>query len=909
MPRGPQRPGSAVDGPAAAAGARSEDRPGARPLARGGGGSGARTGQARRDDLTTEHNTWDRYRPATRRANAATFGRQRAVIAVSAEVARSFGERRGAAGHRDPQRRRRDRSACGAPSAGRPRAGSSGCRSTCRSSARSAASRQEGSRTPRPSVRERWRADRRRLGSRSWACEIDAAPVRRGDRGGGAGGSDRAGRVPPGGVPAPSRVRRLRAGLAARRDAGLAARGHGVGGAGRGHARRRRARGRHRRVSTASWSPPATSPALAAALAGPAGGRRPPRGVGAPPPGPRRGGSRWRRRCAGRRTSTTRRSPTGGGREPAAGGPDPADGRRRRAGGRAAARRGARAGARRAWTGARCSNGSTCATRSAGRSRSSPSSTGRWWDCDRSCDGGWPASRAPARSRRSAPWTRPPRRRCSGSGSSRASPREAVAACEAEGVSLVFNTPNDRSRPGYLKMGWEVVAVWPVWVQAAAAGPPRGGGAPPRPAIGAGRGAAGHDGARARRRRRSPRAGGRRAGVEPEVLHTPRSLEYLRWRYAEGPLPYHVLSRDAATVVTRLRARGRLREAVVCEAFARRGRARRTCASCSRSLPREAGADHAVAHLGPGWPGRSELRPSGYRGCRAAGSRSRCAPSRRAGPIRWTRPRGRSRSATSRSSEPEGSLRSSRSEPTAGPGSARRMGGWPRRTTSLRRVAPAGRGSRSWACWSPASSCWGPRRRTRRCSWRSPRSSPRSAWSSSRAPRIATDRSPPGSSAFALGAHVVGSLLRFVIIQAVYHGVADANGYYGAGVRLAPLFRSFQFPPLPQTGTSFMNWCTGLLFAITTPTMLGGFVVCGALGFVGSWYFYKRVPTVVPERRSPAVRVPDLPAADHVVLAVEPRQGRPDRAVPRDRDVRVRADPSLAPGTGTGDGAWSASAA
>ena len=101
--------------------------------------------------------------------------------------------------------------------------------------------------------------------------------------------------------------------------------------------------------------------------------------------------------------------------------------------------------------------------------------------------------------------------------------------------------------------------------------------------------------------------------------------------------------------------------------------------------------------------------------------------------------------------------------------------------------------------------------------------------------------------AFALAAHVVGSLLRFVIIQAVYHGVADANGYYGAGVRLAPLFRSFQFPPLPQTGTSFMNWCTGLLFAITTPTMLGGFVVCGALGFVGSWYFYKAFRVSFPE--------------------------------------------------------------
>ena len=52
----------------------------------------------------------------------------------------------------------------------------------------------------------------------------------------------------------------------------------------------------------------------------------------------------------------------------------------------------------------------------------------------------------------------------------------------------------------------------------------------------------------------------------------------------------------------------------------------------------------------------------------------------------------------------------------------------------------------------------------------------------------------PAFLALALGAHVVGSLLRFIIIQAVYHGVADANGYYGAGVRLAPLFRSLPVP-------------------------------------------------------------------------------------------------------------------
>lgn len=38
----------------------------------------------------TEHNTWDRYRPATRVANAATYGRNAAVIAVSKGVAASI---------------------------------------------------------------------------------------------------------------------------------------------------------------------------------------------------------------------------------------------------------------------------------------------------------------------------------------------------------------------------------------------------------------------------------------------------------------------------------------------------------------------------------------------------------------------------------------------------------------------------------------------------------------------------------------------------------------------------------------------------------------------------------------------------------------------------------------------------
>ena len=36
---------------------------------------------------------------------------------------------------------------------------------------------------------------------------------------------------------------------------------------------------------------------------------------------------------------------------------------------------------------------------------------------------------------------------------------------EREGVAFVFNTPNDQSRPGYLKMGWDVVGRLPVLVR------------------------------------------------------------------------------------------------------------------------------------------------------------------------------------------------------------------------------------------------------------------------------------------------------------------------------------------------------------------------------------------------------------------------------------------------------------
>ena len=43
--------------------------------------------------------------------------------------------------------------------------------------------------------------------------------------------------------------------------------------------------------------------------------------------------------------------------------------------------------------------------------------------------------------------------------------RQAMAGLHDEGVDLIFNTPNASSLPGYLKIGWQVVANWPLYVR------------------------------------------------------------------------------------------------------------------------------------------------------------------------------------------------------------------------------------------------------------------------------------------------------------------------------------------------------------------------------------------------------------------------------------------------------------
>jgi hypothetical protein len=109
----------------------------------------------------------------------------------------------------------------------------------------------------------------------------------------------------------------------------------------------------------------------------------------------------------------------------------------------------------------------------------------------------------------------------------------AVETARAQGVGLVFNTPNEKSRPGYLTMGWSVVGeisvlalIRPVgWVT--------------------------HRDLEEEAENRSVLVDTLRPR-QRKGLHTPQTAEYLRWRYLSNPgVRYHGYTDRESTAVCR----------------------------------------------------------------------------------------------------------------------------------------------------------------------------------------------------------------------------------------------------------------------------------------------------------------------------------------------------------------------
>lgn len=194
--------------------------------------------------------------------------------------------------------------------------------------------------------------------------------------------------------------------------------------------------------------------------------------------------------------------------------------------------------------------------------------------------------------------------RWQGRGLFRALTEHGLEQLTADGTRLVFNTPNANSRPGYLKMGWEVVGRVPLRIRPARL-----------------RSVPRLRGARVPAERWSdgPRPGepvedilralppalreGSREGVRTE-----RSEDHLRWRYGFPPLGYAALALDddpaRGAAIYRVRRRGPAREATICEVFADTAA---TAARLRRAVARRTGADvvvsattgRAIPDLGP----------------------------------------------------------------------------------------------------------------------------------------------------------------------------------------------------------------------------------------------------------------------------------------------------------------------
>jgi GNAT superfamily N-acetyltransferase len=174
--------------------------------------------------------------------------------------------------------------------------------------------------------------------------------------------------------------------------------------------------------------------------------------------------------------------------------------------------------------------------------------------------------------------------------------RHALASLHEEGVAFVFNTPNQRSRPGYLKMGWQPVARLAVglrpcslaapWRWLRSRVPAEKWSSPPTVGLAVGE-VVGDPGAE------------RLLESQPLVpgLATHRHKAFLEWRYGFGPLGYRALlladEPEEGFAIVRLKRRGAAVEGAVCEALVPGADPHRRV-RLLRRLATRVGADHLL---------------------------------------------------------------------------------------------------------------------------------------------------------------------------------------------------------------------------------------------------------------------------------------------------------------------------
>ncbi len=116
--------------------------------------------------------------------------------------------------------------------------------------------------------------------------------------------------------------------------------------------------------------------------------------------------------------------------------------------------------------------------------------------------------------------------------------------------------------------------------------------------------------------------------------------------------------------------------------------------------------------------------------------------------------------------------------------------------------------------------------------------------------RIATEADRRWLSAMlpvAFIAKMIGSAVRYFVVAEVY-GTGDAFGYHRTGLEIAPIWGSLQVPEVTSGsgGTQVTGQIAGLLYAIVSPPMIGGFLLFATLSFIGMLCFYVAFRSTMP---------------------------------------------------------------
>jgi hypothetical protein len=97
-------------------------------------------------------------------------------------------------------------------------------------------------------------------------------------------------------------------------------------------------------------------------------------------------------------------------------------------------------------------------------------------------------------------------------------------------------------------------------------------------------------------------------------------------------------------------------------------------------------------------------------------------------------------------------------------------------------------------------------------------------------------------------AKLAGSLARFTVMADLYGGRGDFNRYFDTGRLIAGQLRSGSLPEQArETGTPFMDFIAGVVYAVVPNQLWIGFLVFAMLSFVGAYLFLRAFQLTLPD--------------------------------------------------------------